>query len=342
ARSISRLTKRYAEGASEESSSSGTSNMSSASTVASGQNGNMRTGAGTKPKVATPQVVAKIEQYKRDNPTIFAWEIREKLIAEGVCTTPPSVSSINRILRTRAAERAAEELSIIINAQNLATRNTRMPGLPGRPFLPNLSCAPSTPFPFQPLWPGLFMNAAASLGGGAQFPHAFPLQPFLSALQLNIQNASAASAHTAASSPADGDVASVDDDSSSLQGRRCSRSSFTPEQLEILEKAFVNEAYPSTEERIELVRKTQLPEARIQVWFSNRRAKWRRSNPDSASSSVDREEPIIPIRAESAECSPISASDKGDDEDKKEEIEEGGGRICPSSVLSNIRFKPYE
>ncbi|KIH52193.1 aminopeptidase I zinc metalloprotease, partial [Ancylostoma duodenale] len=39
-------------------------------------------GAGTKPKVATPQVVAKIEQYKRDNPTIFAWEIRERLINE--------------------------------------------------------------------------------------------------------------------------------------------------------------------------------------------------------------------------------------------------------------------
>lgn len=37
------------------------------------------------------------------------------------------------------------------------------------------------------------------------------------------------------------------------------------DQLEILEKAFANEAYPSTEERIELVRKTQLPEARIQV-----------------------------------------------------------------------------
>ena len=37
---------------------------------------------GSKPKVATPEVVGKIEGYKRENPTIFAWEIREKLIAE--------------------------------------------------------------------------------------------------------------------------------------------------------------------------------------------------------------------------------------------------------------------
>lgn len=38
---------------------------------------------GSKPKVATPLVVNKIESYKRENPTIFAWEIRERLISEG-------------------------------------------------------------------------------------------------------------------------------------------------------------------------------------------------------------------------------------------------------------------
>ena len=38
---------------------------------------------GSKPKVATPEVVGKIEGYKRENPTIFAWEIREKLISDG-------------------------------------------------------------------------------------------------------------------------------------------------------------------------------------------------------------------------------------------------------------------
>lgn len=43
---------------------------------------------GSKPKVATPTVVGKIEQYKRENPTIFAWEIRERLISEGLSLFP--------------------------------------------------------------------------------------------------------------------------------------------------------------------------------------------------------------------------------------------------------------
>lgn len=53
---------------------------------------------GSKPKVATPKVVEKIAEYKRQNPTMFAWEIRDRLLAEGVCDndTVPSVSSINR------------------------------------------------------------------------------------------------------------------------------------------------------------------------------------------------------------------------------------------------------
>ncbi|CAL1526636.1 unnamed protein product [Lymnaea stagnalis] len=59
---------------------------------------------GSKPKVrqvATPMVVRKILDLKQQNPSIFAWEIRDQLLAQRVCddTTIPSVSSINRILR---------------------------------------------------------------------------------------------------------------------------------------------------------------------------------------------------------------------------------------------------
>ncbi|XP_064173821.1 paired box protein Pax-2a-like isoform X1 [Anguilla rostrata] len=61
---------------------------------------------GSKPKVATPKVVDKIAEYKRQNPTMFAWEIRDRLLTEGVCDndTVPSVSSINRIIRTKVQQ----------------------------------------------------------------------------------------------------------------------------------------------------------------------------------------------------------------------------------------------
>lgn len=49
---------------------------------------------GSKPRVATAEVVAKISHYKRECPSIFAWEIRDKLLQDGVCTNDniPSVS----------------------------------------------------------------------------------------------------------------------------------------------------------------------------------------------------------------------------------------------------------
>ena len=57
--------------------------------------------------MATPDVVTKIEEYKQENPSIFAWEIRDRLLQEGACdkSNVPSVSSINRIVRTRTQQR---------------------------------------------------------------------------------------------------------------------------------------------------------------------------------------------------------------------------------------------
>ena len=49
---------------------------------------------GSKPRVATTPVVNKIADYKRECPSIFAWEIRDRLLQEGVCNNDniPSVS----------------------------------------------------------------------------------------------------------------------------------------------------------------------------------------------------------------------------------------------------------
>ncbi|XP_021440964.2 paired box protein Pax-9 isoform X2 [Oncorhynchus mykiss] len=58
---------------------------------------------GSKPRVTTPSVVKHIRTYKQRDPGIFAWEIRDRLLADGVCDkfNLPSVSSISRILRNK-------------------------------------------------------------------------------------------------------------------------------------------------------------------------------------------------------------------------------------------------
>lgn len=58
---------------------------------------------GSKPRVTTPKVVSYIRQLKQKDPGIFAWEIRDRLLADGVCDkfNVPSVSSISRILRNK-------------------------------------------------------------------------------------------------------------------------------------------------------------------------------------------------------------------------------------------------
>lgn len=58
---------------------------------------------GSKPRVTTPKVVSYIKGLKQKDPGIFAWEIRDRLLSDGICDkyNVPSVSSISRILRNK-------------------------------------------------------------------------------------------------------------------------------------------------------------------------------------------------------------------------------------------------
>ncbi|KAJ7365681.1 Paired box protein Pax-3 [Desmophyllum pertusum] len=224
------------------------------------------------------EVKNQIEEYRRTAPGIFSWEVKEKLVTDGYCTKEslPPLTVISRMLRrvkstgSEYMDKSEAENSDAESEGDTSSTNSGETAKP-RPKRRSFSIANILSINEE--------TRTVSLGHSTPSSSSSPEVPE----KTSTSPAAAVSAV---------DIASITSGMQKLRHyRRRNRTKFTPNQIRELENAFEKTQYPDVLTREELGERLDISESRIQVWFSNRRSKGKRSNQKTDETNSDKDRP---------------------------------------------------